>query len=375
MNNIKAFDVLVVYTSAIASSASSAKKIKSPFQISKNRTHYNNAYAYFMEICEKNNLSAAFTTRKDVTSAGSASCYWRYQDKQWLKVNKSCYSELIFDKLSPLGEKQKATLELLFSTDKIKSFNSKQLSSLFFDKQKTFETLSDYSIPTVAIEDRSAAGVEKSLEDIRTLTILHPNSYDFSNKYILKDRFGSGGYGVYLVGPSNPKEEVLDILQMHQSTDFILQPFADFRTGYKYNNSPGLTDIRIIFIGQKIVQAYVRKASNDDFRCNEHQGGQLHYITLKEIPAKVLELSKQISRTLNTENDLYALDLVVSNEGNPYLMEGNIRPGLDWNLSLKKNERMAKKLIRMIVEQLGKRNIYTNSEQNINETDSVKYLL
>ena len=62
-----------------------------------------------------------------------------------------------------------------------------------------------------------------------------------------------------------------------------------------------------------------------------------------------METSDRVAKKLNKPDSMYALDFLVSNNGNIYLLEGNTGPGLDWNTSLKQNENEAKKLIRMVV--------------------------
>jgi hypothetical protein len=96
-------------------------------------------------------------------------------------------------------------------------------------------------------------------------------------------------------------------------------------------------------------------AKKGDFRCNEHQGGLLTYLDLDEIPASLVAKSGLIAKVLNKKCSLFSLDFIMSNSGVPYLLEGNTGPGLDWNMSLPKNEREAKKLIRMVVRELGVR--------------------
>ena len=136
----------------------------------------------------------------------------------------------------------------------------------------------------------------------------------------------------------------------------MLQPFVKFNKGYlEHNKLDRFVDIRIIFMGQKIIQTYIRTAAGDDFRCNEHLGGSLKYINISQIPKKVLQMSKKIAHSLSKNSSLYALDFIVSNHGNVYLMEGNTGPGLDWNLTLKKNALEGKRLIAEIVKELSSR--------------------
>jgi len=72
------------------------------------------------------------------------------------------------------------------------------------------------------------------------------------------------------------------------------------------------------------------------------------------MPLDVVSVSNKIAKILDKKCSLYALDFIISNNGNIYLLEGNTGPGLDWNLSMKENEIEAQKLIEIIVKQLTK---------------------
>ena len=356
MKNIILFDLLVVYTHGIATSASSTKpNTKLPFSRASKRTHYNNAYAYFLEMCTKNDLKAAFTTSKDIAEDGSFKSCWIFQKRRWIKVNQPCYSQLIFDKFSPINGKQRKRRTTLFSNSKVMPFNSSELFSLFFDKQKTYETLKDFTVPTVAVEKATWKSVSRAVNVLKALVILHPARHDFSKKVVVKNRFGAGGNRIYSIGLPKQTKKIRDILIKNKNTSFVLQPFVKFKNGYQYKNYSGFIDIRLIYLKGNLVQTYIRTAKEKDFRCNEHQGGALEYISKSELPAKVCRFSKKIVDFLDEDNELYALDFVISDRGNVYLMEGNNGPGIDWNLSLKKNERKAKKLIRLIVLELAQR--------------------
>jgi len=356
MDNTKLFDVLVVYNHHIATSASlTGPGADFPFLTASKRANYNDSYAYFLEMCARNNLRAAFTTSGDLTNEGNFKSYWLFQNKKWIKVNKPCFSELIFDKFSPVSEEQRKRRAILFSDPKVKPFNDPKLLWLFFDKQKTYEHLKSFAIPTVPIENNRQENVDRAVDNLKALLRFHPNKNDFSKKVVVKDRFGAGGNNIYCVDVFKQKEEIFNILQKNKNTLFILQPFVKFDTGFSYKNYSGFIDIRVILLRGKIIQVYIRIAKNREFRCNEHQGGSLVYISKKEVPKKVLDLADKIVDVLDERDSLYALDFIISNNKNVYLMEGNSGPGLDWNLSLKKNEQRAKKLIRLIVIDLARR--------------------
>lgn len=352
MNKIIHFDALIVYTESLATSASSlVKKSQVPFSLGSRNESYNIVYGYFLESCRKNGLKVAFSTSADIIGPGYCRSYWKMVDKKWKKVNSPCFSRLIFDKFSPTRGHIKTRRNLLFSSEDIRSFNDPELFNLFFDKQKTYDQLTEHSIPTIPLDERSLQSVDKACEALTMLVRKHPGAEDFSQDIIMKDRFGAGGRQIYKfkIGQS---AKMLSIIRRNTKVSFVIQPFAKFDKGFSYREGQTSTDIRLIYLNGKIAQSYIRMAKSGEFRCNEHRGGSLTYLDLSEIPKELIEKSNQISERLNKKNSLFALDFIVSNNGNTYLLEGNTGPGLDWNMSLKKNELEAKKLIRLVVKEL-----------------------
>jgi glutathione synthase/RimK-type ligase-like ATP-grasp enzyme len=352
MNKLTNFDVLIVYGESIARSASDSNpKNIVPFAIGSRNESYNIVYGYFLEVCAQYNLKAAFTTSADIVGPGFCKCYWIFKDHTWIRVNSVCFSSLIFDKFSPINNGIKSRRQLLFSSDKVKPFNDPGLFNLFFDKQKTYEKLSDYSIPTIPIKEKTLQSIDQACQELNKLIFSHPTAKDFSPDIIMKDRFGAGGRHVHKFKIGDSKS-MLSVAKKNSQVSYIIQPFTLFDQGFSYQNNSASTDIRLIYLKGKIVQSYIRVAKSGEFRCNEHQGGLLTYLSLNEIPSVVVDKSNLIAQELNQKCSLYTLDFIVSNNGNPYLLEGNTGPGLDWNMALKKNEIYAKKLIKMIVEEL-----------------------
>lgn len=352
MKKLVNFDVLIVYSEKLATSASNLSVNKTtPFASGSRNESYNTVYGYFLETCNKLNLKAAFTTSNDIVGAGFCRSYWTFKKNNWVKTNSLCFSPLIFDKFSPTNSGIKSRRQLLFSSQNIKSFNDPDLFNLFFDKQLTYNKLAEHSIPTISLEDKTLESVNNACVTLTKLMGNHPGSGDFSPDLIMKDRFGAGGRHVYKfkAGQSN---EMLAVINKNAKISFILQPFAKFDKGFSYKNIPASTDIRLIYLNGQIIQSYIRMAQAGDFRCNEHQGGSLNYLSLKEIPSELVAKSNLIAKILDKKCSLYALDFIISNSGNAYLLEGNTGPGLDWNMSLIKNEIKAKKLIRLVVKEL-----------------------
>lgn len=361
MNISSNFDVLIVYSEKLAISAADNKvENQTPFPKNSVNESYNVVYGYFMETCERLGLKAAFTTSKDIIGAGTCSSYWLFIKNKWQKKNSYCHSELIFDKFSPIRKGIKTRRELLFSNPKIKPFNDPDLYNLFFDKQKTYEKLFEYAIPTISLgENNDLESVEKACDTLSKLLSDHPDCKDFGTDIVMKDRFGAGGRHIYKF-KSGQSKNMLAAIERNTRVSYIIQPFAMFDQGFSYKNIYSSTDIRLIYLKGEIVQSYIRVAKAGDFRCNEHQGGLLTYLNLDELPKDLVAKSGQIAKLLNKKCSLFTLDFIMSNNGNAYFLEGNTGPGLDWNMSLKKNEVEAKKLIDLVVKELGVRANFLN---------------
>lgn len=355
MNKLTSFEVLIVYAEGMAISAyDKSNKSLTPFDPSGKNKDYNIVYGYFLETCEKIGLKVAFTTSADIIGPGFCRSFWTYKENVWIKNSSPCFAKLIFDKFSPKRVGTKFRRELLFSDKNIKPFNNPELYNLFFDKQKTFDELSNYVIPTVTIGENTIVNMDVACQKLVELMLVHYGIDDFSSDIIMKDKYGSGGNGIYKF-KIDDRERMVRVAKKHNRATYIIQPFAKFDTGFLFKNNLESADIRIIFFGGKIVQCYIRVAKTGDFRCNEHQGGRLTYLDLNEIPINVINKANEVANILDKKCSLFTLDFIVSNSGNAYLLEGNTGPGLDWNTTIPQNEIEAKKLINLVVGELALR--------------------
>lgn len=347
--------MLIVYAEGLASSCyDKTNKSLTPFDVLGKNNGYNHVYGYFLETCQRLGLKAGFTTSADIIGPGFCRSFWVFKEDKWVKNNSPCFSKLIFDKFSPKRVGTKFRRELLFSDKNIRPFNDLDLYNLFFDKQKTFDTLPDYVIPTVTVGENTIENMNIACQKLVDLMLVHCGINDFNSDVIMKDKFGSGGKGIYKF-KIDKRREMVNTARKHPRISYIIQPFAKFDTGFLFKDNLKSADIRLIFLGGKIVQSYIRVAKTGDFRCNEHQGGLLTYLNLSEIPIDVVNKANQVAEILNEKCSLFTLDFIVSNSGNAYLLEGNTGPGLDWNTSLPENEFEAKRLINLIVGELVKR--------------------
>lgn len=349
--------MLVVYSSDFATSALLASPSQEkPFPSHSKYANYNEPYAYFLKTCEKNNLTVALTTSKDITKNGHFLSYWTFEKSKWVKMKSPCYSSLIFDKFSPVNLEQKNRYTSLFSHDTIKPFNSHEIFSLFADKQKTYNILNKFAIPTVTLKNNTKESINDAVQKLQKMVDEHPEKNDFSKKIVLKDRFGYGGGNIYLTKLAQRKEHIQNIVKDKNEISFILQPFTKFEKGYSQSQNAWFTDIRIIYLNARIIESYTRTARKGDFRSNSHrEGGNIEYLSKKEIPVKVLKVAEEIMKILDNDSSLFALDFIISNNGNVYLMEGNSSPSLTWHVSDKMDREKAQGLMRKIVRELSAR--------------------
>lgn len=355
MKNVVNLDVLVVYSAGVATSASDEDIIsKHPFLLKSAHARCNRSYAYFLDVCDQNDLSAGFTTSADIIAPGKSSSFWSFKDGTWTKVNKRAKSCQIFDKISPTSLVRSQERSLLLANTSIRPFNDADLFNTFFDKFLSYKKYPADAIPTVVIKSGRTPTVTNAISKLRSLIKKMDFPADFSKKLVLKDRFGAGGNHVYKINNQFP-ERISKIMKTQRDVKFVLQPLLLFDKGFGYKQHLVSTDIRLIFHHNKLLQSYLRLAKENDFRCNAHQGGQLIYVKPEEIPQKVHTLAKKLLRIIDKPNSLFALDFVISNSGHPYFVEGNIGPGIDWDVNQKDDEKMSKQLIRSIVKEISSR--------------------
>jgi glutathione synthase/RimK-type ligase-like ATP-grasp enzyme len=84
------------------------------------------------------------------------------------------------------------------------------------------------------------------------------------------------------------------------------------------------------------------------------------YIESQSIPDSVRIKSDAIIKLIKGEGALFALDFIISNNGNVYFLEGNINPGIYWGVNSVEDKVNTKKLIVTIVGELKRRTEIAN---------------
>lgn len=353
--NCQTLDVLIVYTEGAMAGIACArtKRLTAPFNAKPRYMELNKSYAYMLQACSELGMSAGLASSADITGEGQVTGYWKYDEHCWTKHQGIARARIVFDKFSPYNSLQRQLRQTLFG-ERVTPFNSPDLYELFFDKLKLYEYLSKYAIPTVPIRRPTKTEIKTALRSLDGLIASHTGKMDFARGVVLKDRNGAGGAAVYLV-KERDVAKIYELVLRHPNKRFVLQPRVKFEHGFAYKSKRGQTEIRHIFAGEEIVQSYIRVAAGEDKLCNDHQGGESIYLKLREVPRRVTNMARSIASTLPADSGVYALDFVIADSGQTYLLEGNTGPGLNWSDDNKIHETKSKELIGVIVQTIAKR--------------------
>lgn len=340
-------DFLIIYSNKDAhSAADSTYAGLAPFAGRGTAASCNRSYTYLLKYAKRLGLRAGFATVADISGTGTVSSYWTYTT-QWNRVQHPATTTVVFDKFSNIAHANDAAMkQLLGDSQSIALYHNHDTRLLFDNKLTTHATLSQYMLPTVAINLGSLKTMNTAKRALKKQIDNHAHIEDFTKELILKDIFGGGGEHIYKIHTDAAFAKIptgVDDLQ------FLLQPFiqaSDFDTGRKN----GKADLRVIIGDKQILQSFIRTAKKGDFRANTKQGGSIDYITTGDIPEQVLKMIAKIQKTAKLKDGMYTLDFMRSKNGTLYLIEGNVSPGLTW--SNPEDERRAKQLIRIIVKQL-----------------------
>ncbi|OGR13141.1 MAG: alpha-L-glutamate ligase [Deltaproteobacteria bacterium RIFOXYB12_FULL_58_9] len=182
------------------------------------------------------------------------------------------------------------------------SLSASQAISVSRDKLRTIQILSRHKIgiPMTAFVC-TKHGVDAAVDEVGGAPV------------IIKVLEGTQGVGVLLADTKKTAHAVVETLQMARQ-NVLIQRFVKESKGQ---------DIRAFVVGNKVVAAMRRIATDDEFRSNIHQGGRTEKI----------ELDAEYERTAIHAAQIIGLrvagvDMLESKDG-PAIMEINSSPGLE----------------------------------------------
>ena len=142
-----------------------------------------------------------------------------------------------------------------------------------------------------------------------------------TDQIVVKPISESGGNGVCIVDKSN-------IQYLDFSSEKIVQEFIDSSGGVP-DISQSTHDLRLVFVGKKLIYAYIREPKNGCLLANISQGGTLTIVPKSKIPQSIHPILKHIHATLDSFTDrIFAVDFMFDEHAKPWIVEFNAMPGL-----------------------------------------------
>lgn len=235
---------------------------------------------------------------------GTFTAYVEFDPKkqEWVKQKKTIKPDYLYDKAFfrykhiPLKEK----FSLIAPT-----LNPPQLQVIDADKMVTFLTFKEHMVPSYLVRNQDE--LAKALKKIKTA------------KVVLKTPLGLCGQGVHILKKSEAKKFVF-------KKPHLVQRFTDSKKGVP-GLFKGVHDLRLVFLSNKLVQAYIRTAPKGELKSNIAQGGERIFVPIAKVPKRVKEIAKTFQkRFAQFDNSLYSVDFMYENGKTPYVVEINSNP-------------------------------------------------
>lgn len=228
---------------------------------------------------------------------------WRFADAQW-RLEQSVAPNLIFDKTSYTAE-SRATIQHL--EDAFPFINDTEFSTLLDNKLYTALVLPRYS--KTHYKAYTPDDVRRVARGIA------------SQKIVVKKSYGSGGHCVNILPKNDATRHTL-------TYPVIVQEFIDSSNGIPgFVRSPH--DVRVVFIEDEYIYAYARIPAAGSDLANIAQGGSILPMRKDDLPATVWPVVRDIQQTFASfRYKVYAIDLMFDENGAPWIVELNSKPGL-----------------------------------------------
>ncbi len=267
---------------------------------------YQYSYEYFYDLCKHNDIQMYrasyewYDYEKNIFTHA-----WMYESEggNWKKVS-NIEPDLVYDKT-------KARMEVYYKKELIGKrypfVNDLNFTKIIDDKFVTSLLFSQWSKKSWLFKNKQE--LDSILPELKT------------SKVVIKPVSESGGKGVYILDKDDAKN-------LELSGENIAQEFIDSSKGVP-GVSSGMHDLRLVFVNNEIMYAYIRQPQEGSYLANLAQGGSLIIVPIENLPASlnpVLAYTKEIFATFT--NKIYAIDFMFDEEGTPWIVELNSMPGL-----------------------------------------------
>lgn len=268
---------------------------------------YQYSYEYFYTLCKKTGIQMYRASYEWYDYKKHIFKYaWIYEGENanWKRVF-NIKPDLIYDKT-------KARMEVYYKKELIREkypfINNLEFTQLIDDKLTISLLFEKWSKKSWLLENKRE--LRAALSKIK------------SGKIVLKPLIESGGKGVQIY----TKREALKKAKI--SGPYLAQEFINSSRGVP-GVSKKIHDLRLVFINDKIIYAYIREPKRGLFLANLAQGGSLTIVPLKKLPKSLLPIISHANKLFRTfEPRVFCIDFMFDKEKRPWIVELNSMPGL-----------------------------------------------
>lgn len=262
---------------------------------------WNEEYELFTGIAKTEEIRLLLSHYTEY-SDGQVKTAWFFDGEEW-DITENIGMDGIYDKFKYDQE----TMELKQKIkDEVGILNVPELERICKDKLETGRMFE--AVP----ETRKATE-----ENIREFL-------DQDGRVVVKPRYDHGGRGIQII-------EEIEELEPVDSDENVVQRFVDASEGIPATDYSGAHDLRAYMVDDQMVMGLVRQPDEGDLISNVAQGGSQELFPVDEFGEEavetVMEVAEKFERFFPA---LYSVDLMYNEEGEPFIVEVNSKPGLSY---------------------------------------------
>lgn len=278
-----------------------------------NNSEYQVAYELLYTMCEEQGIRmcrASYEWYDDQENVFTSAWVFDTKNQAWRMVQ-NITPDLIYDKTATGAE---AHARKLVIAQTYPFLNDLNFTKLIDDKFLTSLIFSKWSKKCWYISSQSE--LESILPSIET------------KKIVVKPVGDSGGRGVFIVDKN-------DLSNVEFTQETIVQEFIDSSQGI-----PGICesthDLRLVFVGEKLIYAYTREPQTGSFLANVSLGGTLTIVSVEDVPQSLEPVLAFVHAAFDAFPDrVFTVDFMFDEHGKPWIVECNSMPGLFYTASEK----------------------------------------
>jgi glutathione synthase/RimK-type ligase-like ATP-grasp enzyme len=260
-------------------------------------------YEYFFDLAKSRDLTmfsasyAWYDEKKKIFKWA-----WTFDGKKWKKI-KNVHPDIIYDKTSFGDEIQLVKNSIARDFQVINDSEFTLLAG-----HKLFASLLAPKYFKKYYPVRNSKSLREALKKIS------------GNTMVLKPPLECGGRGVKII----PRKSLASLIL---TSPMLAQEFIDSSKGIN-GIAKGIHDLRVVFVNNKLIYAFIREPAKNSLLANLAQGGTMFYVPENKLPKSLFPIIKEIQKTFEFfDPKIYSIDFMFDQKQRPWIVEFNTMPG------------------------------------------------